>query len=458
MSAVGSISRVGWFMEPNCQSCHSGTATSNNGQIRYTSCFETNGSVRVAPNQTFATNPNMPAPGISLYRFSAGHGGLQCSGCHGSTHAEFPATHRNDNLRNERVQGHAGVTVECTACHTAMPNTITGGPHGMHPLGGNWATNHGDLFEGTPPAATRQQCQVCHGTTYRGTVLSRAQNTRTFSTKFGSRTFWRGQQVGCYDCHNGANSSDPSANTTPAVASVSTNTSNAAALAFALPGSDANGNPLAFRVVTQPAQGSVGVTNNVATYFPEPGFVGTATFTFAANDGYVDSSLGTGTVSVVQGAYSLGAKAYVPASYPAGWPVAFAVIPAVTNHAAPAAFAWSFGDGAPASTNQFPAHADIAPGSYPWHVVATVAGASVTNSGTIAIGDPMILTPAMAGNLFGLAWPRTLADAVLETAPALGTAPGWQADTNEVTGGVSAFTVDIANPQNNAFFRLRQVQ
>ncbi len=103
MSQVGSLNRVGWFMEPNCQGCHTGHATSNNGQIRYTSVFETNGAMRVATNQTFATQPNTPAPGLSLYRFSAGHGGLQCSACHGSTHAEFPAAHRNDNIRNEKI-------------------------------------------------------------------------------------------------------------------------------------------------------------------------------------------------------------------------------------------------------------------------------------------------------------------------------------------------------------------
>ena len=104
MSAVGSPSRVGWIMEPNCQSCHTGTATSNSGQIRYTSSFiDTNGTVRVPANQTFATTPNTPPTptcNLSLYRFSIGHGGLQCSACHGSTHAEFPSSHVNDNLRN----------------------------------------------------------------------------------------------------------------------------------------------------------------------------------------------------------------------------------------------------------------------------------------------------------------------------------------------------------------------
>ena len=125
MSNVGSISRTGWLDEPVCQSCHTGTATSNNGQIRYTTCF-TNSTfgVRIAVNQTFATQSNTPTAGISLYRFSVGHGGLQCEACHGSTHAEFPSTHLNDNLRNIQIQGHAGVMVECLACHTDHTNRL----------------------------------------------------------------------------------------------------------------------------------------------------------------------------------------------------------------------------------------------------------------------------------------------------------------------------------------------
>ena len=128
MLQVGSPSRVGWFMEPSCQSCHTGTATHNNGQIRYTSVFtDANGTVRAAVDSTFATTPNTPAAGLSLYRFSAGHGGLQCSACHGSTHAEFPSSHTNDNVLSQQLQGHIGVVAECTACHVTTPNTVNGG-------------------------------------------------------------------------------------------------------------------------------------------------------------------------------------------------------------------------------------------------------------------------------------------------------------------------------------------
>jgi len=39
MRDVGATTRTGWLDEPRCDSCHTGTAVRNNGQIRYTSVF-----------------------------------------------------------------------------------------------------------------------------------------------------------------------------------------------------------------------------------------------------------------------------------------------------------------------------------------------------------------------------------------------------------------------------------
>ena len=192
--------------------------------------------MRVPANQTFATTPNTPPTGppslnLSLYRFSVGHGGLQCSACHGSTHAEFPSSHVNDNLRNIGLQGHAGVMSECTACHTNSPSTITGGPHGMHPVGQTWVSGH----HGAPPKATATQCQACHGTDYRGTVLSRMQADRTLNA-FGTQTFFRGAIVGCYTCHNGPRQTTRrTAAPPPTVTGVVTNTTNDKSVAILLP-------------------------------------------------------------------------------------------------------------------------------------------------------------------------------------------------------------------------------
>lgn len=461
MRQVGASGRTGWLMEPNCQSCHTGTAASNSGQIRFTSCFvDTNWTVRLAANQAFATTPNTPAAGLSLYRFSTGHGGLQCSACHGSTHAEFPSTHRNDNLRNQRLQGHAGVMVECAACHLAMnasASNAAGGPHGLHPLGQTWVEAHHDLID--RGSLTRAQCRACHGLDYTGTALSRAQAARAVSSDFGAKVFWRGRQIGCYDCHNGPNSEAPAANTPATAGRAATNTISGAAVSMVLPATDPDGQPLVFRIVSQPAHGSVGLSNHVATYFPEPGYAGTDTFTFAAFDTRADSNLGTGSVAVAQGPFSVAAKALVPSSYPAHWPTPFGIVATPVNASAQPAVEWDFGDGSPPSALQHPTHIYAQPGSYTWSATASVqhgAATVATNlTGTILIGAPVRLTASLSQAEITLAWPKTTADALLEETSSLSPNPLWTVCTNEVSAGP---TLTVTVPQTGIrFYRLRRL-
>ncbi len=193
MSAVGSSSRQGWLDEPNCQACH------QNGK-RYTSAIDpATNTLRHAIDRRFATTPNTPAQGISLYRFSKGHGSLQCEACHGSTHAIYPA-YQADNLLAQGIQGHSGTIGECSACHQSVPNTTSGGPHGMHTIGESWVSRHGDIAE----HGNSTQCKACHGSDYRGTPLSAMFTDRVMRGK----TFKKGHQVSCYDCHNGPNGDD----------------------------------------------------------------------------------------------------------------------------------------------------------------------------------------------------------------------------------------------------------
>jgi len=296
MSAVAATTRTGWFDEPACQSCHTGTATHNNGQIRYTSVFDAPGHVRQAVDQTFATNPNTPGENFSLYRFSTGHGGLQCSACHGSTHAEFPSSHRNDNIQSIEHQGHVGMFVECVNCHGTQPLTVNGGPHGMHPVGQAWVDGHPNAAEGNAA-----QCQACHGRDYRGTVLSRSKADRLLRTEFGGKFFWRGFQIGCYTCHNGPSRESANRNRPAVVSDASASTSANTPVDIPLLATDPDGNPLTLRIVSQPTHGTTGLSGTMATYFPDDGFSGIDAFTFAAWDGSTDSNLGTVTVTVGEG-------------------------------------------------------------------------------------------------------------------------------------------------------------
>lgn len=306
MQTVGAEDRVGWLDEPRCQSCHTGTATRNSGQIRYADAFDDTGAWRTAADATFATAPDVPAPGLSLYRFSSGHGGLQCSACHGSTHAEFPSSHENDNLQSLALQGHAGVLAECAACHGTVPATNAGGPHGLHPIGAAWVDAHGAAVEGDGLSA----CRACHGVDDRGTVLSRAQADRALDVDdFGSRTFWRGFQVSCFACHDGPTSEEPSPNHPAHVGDAFASTDAATPVAIPLLATDADGDPLTLRIVSQPATGTVALADGVATYHPAEDAIGLQRFTFAANDGWTDSNLGTVRVQVPEPGAALSALA-----------------------------------------------------------------------------------------------------------------------------------------------------
>jgi len=236
----------------------------------------------------------VPAPGFDLYRFSFGHGGLACEACHGSTHAEYPALHRNDNLQSQAVQGHAGVLAECAACHTqTAPPAGLGGPHGLHPIGQSWIDGHQSVA-GSQPAA----CRACHGADSRGTVLSLSQADWTASTDFGSRHFWRGFRISCYACHNGPDSEDPSPNHPAAVTDRTLATTSGVSASLTLASTDADGDARTLRIVEQPAHGTVGLAGVVATLYPDPGWSGSDRFTYAAWDGWTDSNLGAVTVSV----------------------------------------------------------------------------------------------------------------------------------------------------------------
>jgi hypothetical protein len=193
MSNVGSGTRTGWLDEPNCQACH------HDGS-RELSAVSNTGILKKWLDTRFATTPDVPAPGFSLYRFSKGHGGLQCEACHGATHAEYPSSHTNDNVLSNDVQGHDGTIGECSACHKKVPLTANQGPHGMHTVGSAWVGSHESYAKSNQAA-----CAYCHGADFRGGVLSTVKVARSLNADGKTVNFAAGQKVGCYDCHNGPN-------------------------------------------------------------------------------------------------------------------------------------------------------------------------------------------------------------------------------------------------------------
>jgi hypothetical protein len=194
LSYAGNPARNPWLIEPSCQLCH------QNSQ-RYQTAFDNSGNWRVVTDSTFATNPNVPIQGADLYRFSSGHGNVFCSGCHGSPHAEYPTLQANDSVYPQYLQGYVAKITECKVCHTNVPVTANGGPHGVHTIGQAWVNSHHDYAQGH-----LAECAYCHGSDYRGSALSVAKVARTFQVDDGgTKTFPAGHQFNCYDCHNGPN-------------------------------------------------------------------------------------------------------------------------------------------------------------------------------------------------------------------------------------------------------------
>ncbi|RMG51978.1 MAG: hypothetical protein D6717_12370, partial [Gammaproteobacteria bacterium] len=191
MSAVGNPLRKGWFDEPNCQACH------HDGK-RELAATDASGVLKQWSDTRFATNPDTPMAGVSLYRFSKGHGGLQCEACHGATHAIYPTSHENDNILAVSLQGHAGTIAECSVCHQSVPFTDSEGPHGMHTTGPDWVKGHEKYAK-----RNRQSCAYCHGADFQGSPLAQIKTQKTFNIEHGAITYGPGDLVTCYDCHDG---------------------------------------------------------------------------------------------------------------------------------------------------------------------------------------------------------------------------------------------------------------
>lgn len=158
-----------------CQSCHTGTALRNAGQIRFYSAFDDAGMPRAAADNTFSL------PAGETYATARGHGALKCLDCHGGHHDE-PHAKRPDG---------------CAPCHRNSPSTGRGGPHGMHPVGQSWVRSHGLVVD----EIGASDCAHCHGKDGRGTILSMPAADRLFSLRNDQRRFPRGTAIGCYSCH-----------------------------------------------------------------------------------------------------------------------------------------------------------------------------------------------------------------------------------------------------------------
>ena len=159
------------------------------------------GDASASPLQ--ASNPRFAEEADTLYKFSKGHGGIGCQGCHGSTHAVWPNADAgsNDNVAARSLQGYTGTVMECTTCHApgSLGRTVNG-PHGLHNVNDPawYDDGHEEFYENN-----KNRCKSCHGADLTGTPLSRTPTARTFRVEEGERTadYFKGDFVRCDDCH-----------------------------------------------------------------------------------------------------------------------------------------------------------------------------------------------------------------------------------------------------------------
>ncbi|MGL4463494.1 MAG: PKD domain-containing protein, partial [Planctomycetia bacterium] len=91
----------------------------------------------------------------------------------------------------------------------------------------------------------------------------------------------------------------PMLNHRPSPVKQSVSTGEATPKTILLAATDEDDDPLTYTIFRGPQHGTVTLQDNVATYTPDPGFVGADEFTFQASDGQLKSNLGVVRVAVV---------------------------------------------------------------------------------------------------------------------------------------------------------------
>ena len=212
--------RTGWLDEPACQSCHTGTAVHNNGQIRYTSVFEDSGQPRVAVDSTFATTMDVPCPGSPSIASPPATAACTARPVTAPRTPSFRARTATTTSRASQHQGHVGMLSRVRGCHGTARAPSTAGRTACTRSASSWVRS-----TRMPPSRRRfRSAAPATAATIAAPCCRASQADRTLSTDFGSKHFWRGFQIGCYTCHLGPSSERANPNRAPAVADTSAST------------------------------------------------------------------------------------------------------------------------------------------------------------------------------------------------------------------------------------------
>ena len=138
--------RVGWFLEPDCQSCHTGTATKTSAKSASPPLSKRRARRGFPLDRTFATSPIRLTRSLAVSFFLLATAACNVPHATAQLTRSFPAF-KPTTICKTSLSKATPESIECTACHTTTPTTVNGGPHGMHPVGQTWVNRHPDLVE-----------------------------------------------------------------------------------------------------------------------------------------------------------------------------------------------------------------------------------------------------------------------------------------------------------------------
>jgi len=153
----------------------------------------------------------------------------------------------------------------------------------------------------TDPQGAQLTYQVVSGPAHG--VLSGAATNLTYTVNAGyagtdSFTFTASNPV--YTSNVATVSITVTAVQAPTANSQNVTSNNGMAINITLTATDPNNNPLTYSIVTQLAHGTLTGTPPTVTYTPTPGYSGIDSFTFIANNGFVNSNIATVSITVTQ--------------------------------------------------------------------------------------------------------------------------------------------------------------
>lgn len=260
------------------------TATDANGDpVTFSAgtAAATNGTVVISPNGAFTFTPTAGFTGVGTFSFKASDGTLTSADAVGTVNIGAAVN----------VAPVANPITVTTTTGVAVNGTLTATDANGDPV----------TFSAGSTAATNGTVVISPNGAFTFTPTAGFTGVGTFSFKANDGLLNSVDAVGTVNIA-------AAVNTAPTVSTGTGTTSTGVVLNSSLSplAVDAEGNPLTFTAVTQPAHGTLSLNpDGTFAYTPTAGFSGSDSFTFKANDGFLDSTVATFNITVNESAFTV---------------------------------------------------------------------------------------------------------------------------------------------------------